>query len=139
MKLKLVEIGSMIGVLPAVIDAEGLPTKTGYWLGRAYVDLMREHEPYEQTRMKAITKHAKKDENGEMVTEQRGDDRVYIFDDPAAYEAEMADIANEEIQIKYEPISIDDFGDAVIKGSVLLKLGRLIKEPDEVKPLSVVE
>ena len=52
MKLKLGEIRDMIDVLPTVIDTDGLPTKTGYWLGRALVDLLREHAPYEEARQK---------------------------------------------------------------------------------------
>lgn len=140
MKLKLSEIRVMIDVLPALIDVEGLPTKTGYWLGRALVDLLREHAPYEKARQKVITEHAQTDDKGEFVTRLQGENMVHVFDDPEAFEAAMKEIGDVEIEIKYEPVDIDAFGDAVIKGTVMLKLGRLIKEPSEgPEPLSVVE
>ena len=138
MKLQLGEIRPMIDVLPEVMDAEGLPTKTGYWFGRALVDLAKEHAPYEEARRKIVLEHAAKDDDGELITKPQGDDMVYVFDDMEAFNAALNEIANEEIEIKYEPVTIDQLGDAVIKGSVLLKLGRLIKEPDKQTPLSVV-
>ncbi len=140
MKLKLVEIRPMIDVLPGVIDADKLPTKTGYWLGRALVDLIKEHAPYEEARRKIIVQHAKTDDEGEFVTREQGEDMVHVFDDIDAFEAAIKEIADEEIDIKYEPVTIDAFGDSQIKGTVLLKLGRLIKDDDEdIPPLTVVE
>ncbi len=139
MILILGEIRPMIDVLPQVIDVDNLPTKTGYWLGRALVDLLKEHAPYEEARQKLILEHAKKDDDGELATKQQGDIMVYVFDDPEAFNLALKEIADEEIEIKYNPVSIDAFGDAQIKGTVLLKLGRLIKDDEDIPPLTVVE
>lgn len=141
MKLQLGEIRPMIDVLPAVIDTAGLPTKTSYWLGRALVDLMREHAPYEKARQKVIKEYAKKDDDGELIIEVRDDVSVYVFDDMEAFARAVNEIAKEEVEIKYNPITIEQFGDAVIKGTVLLKLGRLIKDDDQdtLPPMSVIK
>lgn len=131
MKLKLGELKPMIDVLPTLFDREGLPSKATYWLARALEDIEREFTPYEKTRQALIKKHAKTDEEGEYITESRGDMTVHVFEDEAAFSKAFNEIGEQEVEIKYEPLSVDQLGTAAIKGTEFLKLGRLITEPSE--------
>lgn len=146
MKLKLGELRPMMDVLPEVIDREGLPSRATWWLGRALGDIQREFEPFEKARQNLIKKYATTDEEGEFITKQQGDLTVHVFEDQPAFEKEVSELSDEEIEIKYKPLSVDQLGTAQIKGTEFLKLGRLITEPseeadeaDEPEPLTIVE
>ena len=126
MILQLGEIRTMIDALP-ILMAEKLPIKVSYWLKRALVDLSKEFAPFEESRQDLIKKYAEKDEAGELIVE----DGQYVIPDMEAFNREYAELAEQEIEIKYEPLGIDQFEDAKISGVDLMKLGRLIKDEEE--------
>lgn len=153
MKLKLGELRSIIDALPKVLE-EKLPVKTSYWLSRAAVDITKEFQVFEETRKKMIEgKYGKKytkdkkvdgkvvEKKGELImveSEDREGNKIstYVLTDQEAFNKEFMELAEQEIEIKYEPRPIDDFiikdseGKEIntIKGIDLLGLGRLIKE-----------
>ena len=153
MKLKLGELRPIIDALPKVLE-EKLPVKTSYWLARAAVDLTKEFQVFEETRKKLIegkygkryTKNKKVDDKvvekkGELVMVESKDNKgntvsTYALTDQEAFNKEFMELAEQEVEIKYEPRPIDDFvikdseGKEIntIKGMDLLGLGRLIKE-----------
>ena len=138
MKLRLGETREMIDALRVLMN-QPLPIKVSYWLKRALVDLMKEFAPFEESRVELIKKYAEKDEAGEWV-EKEGQ---YVIPDREAFDEEYAELAEQEIEIKYEPLGIDRFEDAKISGVDLMKLGRLIKDDEEEpetdsSPLSIV-
>jgi len=152
-KLKLGELRSIIDALPKVLE-EKLPVKTSYWLSRAAVDITKEFQVFEETRKKMIEgKYGKKytkdkkvdgkvvEKKGELImveSEDREGNKIstYVLTDQEAFNKEFMELAEQEIEIKYEPRPIDDFiikdseGKEIntIKGIDLLGLGRLIKE-----------
>ncbi len=133
MIVKLRELKSMAEALDAVL-VEKLPVKTSWWLARALKDIASEFETMEKARQGLINKHAKKDEDGNMVIKND----QYVMEDTDAFQAEFAELAAQEVEIKYNPISIEQFGDINIKGVDILKLGRLIKDEEEVEPVAKV-
>ena len=126
MILQLGEIRLMIDVLPTILEKE-LPIKTAYWLARALTELQREFAPFETARQALVAKFASKDEAGELIVE--GD--IYVIEDMEAFQAEFAELASQEVEIKYNPLTLDQLGDIQVKGSDIYKLGRLINDDDD--------
>jgi len=126
MILQLGEIRSMIEVLPVLME-EKLPVKTAYWLARALQELSRKFEPFETARKNLVNKYAEKDEAGELIVD--GD--TYVIDDMEAFQAEFATLAEQEVEIKYNPLTLDQLGDIQVKGTDIFKLGRLITDNEE--------
>lgn len=123
MKLQLGELRPIMDALPAVLDKE-IPAKTAYWLARAFKQIGPEFEPFEKARQKLVEKHAKRDKKGKLIVK----DNIHPMKDMEAFNKEYTELAGQEIEIKYEPITVEQLGDAKIKGNDILMLGRLIKE-----------
>ena len=126
MKLLLGEIRPMMEALNVVMDKE-IPAKTAYWLSKALKELGSEFEAMEKARQTLVNKYAKKDDEDQLIVE----DNQYVMEDMAAFNAEFIELAEQEIEIKYKPISVDQLGDIQIKGTDLFKLGKLIKDDEE--------
>jgi len=161
-KLKLGELRGIIETLPGVLKKDLPGGKTSYWLARALVDITKEFQVFEDTRKKMIEgKYGKKytkdkkvdgkvvEKKGELILEVRKDKdgnevkdeqgnpiSTYVLTDQVAFNKEFMDLAEQEVEIKYEPRPIDDFifkdkdGNEknVLNGIEILGLGRLIKE-----------
>ena len=157
MKLKLGELRSIIETLPAVLRKDLPGGKTSYWLARALVDLQKEFQVFEDTRKKLIEdKHGKKytkdkkDGKGNVI-EKKGDlvmlvpkakdgraigQGTYVMKDMEAFNKDYAEVAEQKIEIKYEPRPIEDFivkdqdgkEKNILTGIEILGLGRLIRE-----------
>ncbi len=157
MKLKLGELRPIMDTLPVVLKKDLPGGKTSYWLARAFVDLQKEFKVLEETRKKLIDdKHGKrytkdKKDKGGKVIEKKGDlvllipkdekgnqigQGTYVMKDMEKFNKDYAEVAEQEVEIKYEPRPIDDFiikdkdGNErnVLTGIEILGLGRLIKE-----------
>ena len=116
----------MMEALNVVMDKE-IPAKTAYWLSKALKELGSEFEAMEKARQTLVNKYAKKDDEDQLIVE----DNQYVMEDMAAFNAEFIELAEQEIEIKYKPISVDQLGDIQIKGTDLFKLGKLIKDDEE--------
>ena len=156
MKLKLGELRGIIETLPKVVQKK-LPTKTSYWLARAAIDIQKEFKVFEDTRKKMIEdKHGKKytkdkknskgkviEKKGELVLLAPKDKDgkpigpgSYVMKNMEEFEKDFMKLAEEEVEIKYEPRKIDDFIAKDKDGNELdpltvveiMGLGRLIKE-----------
>lgn len=150
MKLKLGEVKPMLdalqgdGIDESVLD-EKLPVLTSYWLARALTQLRTEFKPFEKTRQKLVEAHAKrhtKDQKNKKgkITAKKGEmvrvGNVFLMKDMKKFNEEYNELAEQEIEIKYEPIPIEKFivkdkdgnGINVLRGKDLMNLGRLIKE-----------
>jgi len=160
-KLKLGELRGIIETLPEVLKKDLPGGKTSYWLARAVIDIQKEFQVFEDTRKKLIedkygkkyTKDKKVDgkvvwKKGELIMQVRKDAdgneakdangnviSTYVLTDQAAFNKEFMELAEQEVEIKYEPRPIDDFivkedgkEKNVLNGIEILGLGRLIKE-----------
>lgn len=126
MKVTLGEALTMVQFLPKLLDKE-IEFKQAYWLGRATDQLQNELRAFEKARFKLIEKYGKKDKDGELIEK----DGKYNITDTDAFQKDFDEIANIEIEIKYEPISVDKFEGTKISAEVLLGLGKLIAAPKE--------
>lgn len=126
MKVTLGEALTMVQWLPKLIDKE-IEFEQAYWLGRATAQLQNELGAFEKARFKLIKKYGMKDEKGELIEK----DGKFNITDTDAFQKDFDKIADIEIEIKYEPISVDEFKGTKIATEVLLGLGRLIGAPKE--------
>ncbi len=129
MKLTLGEALTMVQWLPKLLDKE-IEITQAYWLSRATDQLQNELGAFEKARFKLIKKYGLKDDKVELI-ERKNDDGTTRYDitDKEAFQKDFDKIANIEIDIKYEPISTDEFKGTKIATEVLLGLGRLISAP----------
>lgn len=161
MKLKLGELRSIMDTLPGVLKKDLPGGKTSYWLARALVDINKEFGVFEDTRRKLIedkygkkyTKDKKvdgkvvgkkgelvmevmKDADGKEVKDARGTPiSTYVMTNEEQFRKDYAELSEQEVEIKYESRSIDDFiinkgkddEKNVLTGIEILNMGRLIK------------
>lgn len=123
----------MLEALTVILEKEFDDVKAAYWLGRAKAQITSEFQPFEDARIKLVHKYAQKDENGDLPEVAAGE--PYEMADTEAFNTEYGEMANEEIMIKYNPISVDRLiGIKGITGDDIAKLGRLIEDEDEAEP-----
>ena len=161
MKLQLGELRGIISTLPRVLEKDLPGGKTSYWLARALVDITNEFRVFEEARKKLIDKHGKRyvkdkkdkdgkviEKKGELITEIKKDKDGrelkddngntligYIMENQEVFNKDYNELADQGIEIKYEPRPIDDFiikdkdGNEknVLTGMDIVGLGRLIK------------
>ncbi len=126
-KLKLVELSSVVENAKYIIEESNVPIKLAYKLTKLYKKLNTELEQLEETRIKLITKYAEKDEDGNV--KQNEDNSVPIMKDKLnEFQTEVNDLFSMEIDIEFEPINIDDFGDINISPKHLIGLDIFIIE-----------
>ena len=123
MEIRLGDALAAFAVLNKVIDRE-IPIKTAYWLGRAATQIESEVRTFEAARMKAVKKYCELDEEGNPISE----DDHYKITDTEGFNKEYQELLDEKFEIKFEPISIDAFGDVSITPREVIALGVLIKE-----------
>lgn len=112
------------------IDKEKFPLKTAYKLSKLYNVLEAEVKIYEESVKEALIKYAKKDENGEPITQmvEQGE-RIEI--DPEKQSVcmkEIEDLNNSEIEIADCNILISEFGNLTISLDEIRGLIPFIKE-----------
>jgi len=130
MKLQCGELRPILEGLNVILEKEFDDVKAAYWLGRAQAQIQTEFAPFEQARIKLVEKHAAKDGEGNLPKLEAGE--AYDMEDMEAFITEYSDLANQEVEIKYNPIAIDRLaGMKDVKGSDIAKLGRLVKDDDD--------
>lgn len=127
MELKNSDALSAFAVLVELVDREEIPFKPSYWIGRAVAQIEPEIRKFEDDRIKLIKKHSELDEDGNPISENDH----YKIADKEGFAEEYQWLLDRTFEIKYEPISIDDFGDVAITPRKVMALGRLIKENNE--------
>lgn len=129
MKIKAGEISGVLDGLNQVADID-IPIKVAYWFARTAKQLQPEAQAFEEARMKLLTKYGKKDKKGELVTDK---DNQVQFVDFKTFSEEFKELAEQEAEIKMDPISIDRLGEIDIKPEIIYKLFPLMKDDDEDK------
>ena len=134
MKVTCGELIPMLEGLKVVLDKEFVDMKAAYWLGRAQAQITTELQPFEQARRKLIQKHGVKDDEGNLP--EIGPGEAYPMVDMEAFATEFNELAEEEVEIGYNPISVDRLaGIKGVTGVDIAKLGRLINDDvEEAKP-----
>lgn len=123
MIIKLEELPRMAEALVS-LSKRDFKAKTAYRISKISKKVLKEFETFSEQRMKVIKKYGLKDDSGELITK----DGHYQFEDREAFEAEVKELLETEIQLNVETLSIEDFGDCELSPSELAGLGNLIKE-----------
>jgi len=124
MKVKAGEIRGIVEAIDKTANLK-LPIKISYWLARTAKQLDPEFRAFEESRLKLIQAHAEKDDEGKVVP--AGEGQVKIVD-AEKFNEEYSEIADQEIEIKMDPIALDALGDIDIEPAVVHGLLPLLKE-----------
>ena len=129
MKIKAGEIRFINEGLREILEKE-LPVKPAYWLARFLTKLNQETESFEKARVNLVVKHAKKDKEGKPLFKKDAEGKKlneYDVPDMEAFNKEFLLLAEEEFEIDFKPIKLDDLGDIKIKPVILAKLEKIIE------------
>ena len=130
MKFKLNEIRLATEGLSEILEKE-LPVRTSYWLARFLDKVNSENASMEKARINLVKKHAKKDKDGNpmFVLDKDGKNtNQYDIPDVNAFQDEFIELTNEEVDIEFKPIKLEQLGDIKLKPITLAKLGKIIEE-----------
>ena len=119
MKFSLGEIYGLTRSLQKITDKE-LPIKVSFRIYKFLKDSTSEMETLEQSRVKLVEKYAD--------TPKEGEEMKVSDANRGKFQEEFSGLLNEEVDISFEPISIDDLGDISISTNDLLPLQKIFKE-----------
>ena len=117
MKVKLIEIYSSVNILNKLVNVS-LPAKTSYKFVKVMQKFNDELKVLEEERQKLIKKYGAETEGSISVTEENKE----------AFIKEFSDLMEMEMDIDWDPISIDAFGDAELSVADIAKIEFLLKE-----------
>ena len=117
-KIKLSVLVNSKEALQRLIEKE-LPVKTAFKLNRFIKAVEPELNNFEEQRVKLVKKYGKEDEKGNITV---------TSDNVEAFISELNDLLEIDVDIKFETISIDAFGDTTIPTKDIFLLDYLIKE-----------
>lgn len=92
-------------------DGTNLPLKAAYKLNKIRKAVEKEGEFYSEKFQEILNQYAKKDENGELVFSEDGDQIMIKEDMIDECNKALTDLQNLEVQIENYGLSIDDFGE----------------------------
>lgn len=120
--MMLFNLGEVYGLttsLKKITDKE-LPIKTSYRLYRFLRDCSKEMEILEKARIKLIEKYAEKKEEGkEIIVPEKNRNK---------FQEEFSILLREKVEIKFDPISIDDLGDITMSTNDIVLMQKIFKE-----------
>ena len=118
MKLKIQQIQ---GILSANIYDKPFPARASFSLARLAKTLTAELTIFDTERQKLIEKH-----NGTLNEDQT----QYIFsgDDSTAFAKDMTELLETEIEVSFEPMSIEALGDVTLSPNDLTLIDPLLQD-----------
>lgn len=110
-----------------VLSNKSLRGRTAFKVARLLKKIEEELNTFNDTRVKLIESYAKKDEDGNFVTNDKNE---YQFDTENAnkFVAEINKLLAEEIQIEANPIKIDELEDLDFTPAEMAQLEPFIEE-----------
>ena len=120
MKFTLGEIYGLTKSLQKLTDKE-LPLKISFRLLKFLRDCSEEMEILEKARIKLVEKYSeeKKEGSNDIKVSEENKDK---------FQEEFSILLNEQIEINYDPISVDDLGDIKISTNDLIPMQKIFKE-----------
>ena len=110
-----------------VLAEKDLPVKIAYWVGKTINKLGSEFKDLEAGRIKLCTKHCKKDEGGKPVQKKdEAGNLTYEIQDMGAFNTELMELFNMEVDINFNPIKLDQIADIKIDSVTMMKLDKFI-------------
>ena len=131
MKITINEIKGMELGLNTVMGM-GLPPKTSYWFKRLMCRVVSEMKAFEKKREALSVKYATKDKDGKPMLKKvkKGEQAEYDVskEDMVKLRKEFDELLQKEIEIPFQPIKIEAFGNTYPKPDMLYQLGKLVEE-----------
>lgn len=90
-----------------VMSNKEMPIKTSFKVARIAKELDKEYQLFNDTRRKAIETYGKKDENGELKIDDKGNVEL-VQDKIETFSAEMNELLNNEVSLNTEPFTITE-------------------------------
>ena len=118
MKVKLVEIYNCVQVMNKILDAE-LPASVAFKLTKLLKSINDEIKTVEDQRVKMVSKYGDKDENGSVSVSETNKE---------AFMKEFGELLSTEIEIQWEPVSVEKFDGLNLSANDLLKVSFLFAE-----------
>lgn len=118
MKVKLVEVYNSVSVMNKILDAE-LPAPIAFKLTKLFKSINEEIKSVEDQRVKMVSKYGEKDENGSVSVSESNKE---------SFIKEFSDLLATEIEVQWEPISIEKFDSLNLSTNDLLKVSFLFAE-----------
>jgi hypothetical protein len=125
MKILAGELRDTVEGLREITDKE-LPVKPAYWLSRLSSKALSELKIFEETRIKLVKKHAKKDDKGKPIFDNK--EKRFKIKDENKFTEEYIELAKQEVDLEFDPIKLDALGDVSIKPNTFAKLRKIIVE-----------
>ena len=119
MKFSLGEIYGLTRSLQKVTDKE-LPIKVSFRLYKFMKDCSAEMEILEKSRVQLVEKYAAPYEDGK--------EKQVSDENKEEFQKEFGTLLNEEVEIGFELISLEDLGDISISTNDLIPMQKLFKE-----------
>jgi len=119
MKLTLGEIYGLTRSMQKLTDKE-LPIKISFRLYRFVKDCSIEMEILEKARVKLVEKYA--------IGPKDGDEIKVSDENKNKFQDEFSTLLSEEVEIDFEPISVNDLGDIFIATNDLIPMQKIFKE-----------
>lgn len=119
MKFTIGEIYGLTRSLQKIVNKE-LPVKISFRLCRFLRETTKEMEQLEKSRVKLVEKYAAPKKEGEEI--QVSDENKSKFQE------EFSDLLKEEVEIEFEPISIEDLGDISLSTNDLIPMQKIFKD-----------
>ncbi len=119
--IKLSNILNIIESLSYIADKEDISIKTSYKITKLYKILLQEAEQYRESNMKILNKYGEKDTNDKLKINEDGN--IFIITERLSeFNEEMNELNNIEVDIEFDPIKLDDFGNINIPPKYLINL-----------------
>jgi len=141
--------------LPEVMKSK-LPVKMAYWFARTLRELGEHMQDMEKAREKLVDEHAKKytkdkkDKDGRLIEEKGKPVTIknrYQFKDQKKFEKAFKELADQEIEIKYDGVTLEELeklvgeqecpeckkkipSEVIFRGMDIFNLGKLVLDPD---------
>ena len=139
MKIKAMETKLMYEGLDGILQLK-IPTKPAYWLSRFLSKILPEFQAFDKIRVQLVDKYSTKDEEGKVVyikDKEGKDTKEPDIKDREGLEEEFRILGEQEFEINFKPIKLDDLICDVcdkcgkekneIPGLILFKLGKIIE------------
>ena len=118
MKLK---IQDMQNILAANIYDKPFPTKTSYQIARLAKTLSAETATFEAEKQKLIEKHS-------GVLNEDKTQYVFSTENGPGFSKDMTDLLNSEVEVSFEPLPLEAFGDVKLTPNDLSFLSSIVAE-----------
>ena len=118
MKLTLGELLNGKPALEKLVNLE-ISIKAAYKLSRIIRKLNEELQNFEEQRQKLVNQYGEPQENGNVIVTQ---------ENMEAFAKELNDLASLEIELDFEPVSLEELGDVKMKAAELMLIEKFVTE-----------